>query len=86
MLEPELESIMTIPDSWILLFKLKGQPNWRYIDCEEILDFPYARELIPDTAAFQTVKKHQTKVSWNNEKMDICIDRLVVDGIELYEK
>lgn len=83
----ELETIMTIPNTWILLFKIKGQSNWKYLDCEELMrDFPYANELGLNKELFQTVKRHKTKISWFEEKLDICLDRLIVDGIDLVEK
>lgn len=82
----ELDLIMTIPNTWILLFKLKNQHNWKYIDCKELLSFPYAKELGLDINNFHTVKKHSTKLSWFDEKLDICIDRLIIDGIDLQIK
>lgn len=81
----ELESVITIPDSWILLFKIKGQPNWKYVDCEEYLSSSFAREIIPDKNAFQKVEKHKTKISWGSDQYDVCIDCLLEDGIELQE-
>ena len=81
-----IENIITIPNSWILLFKLSDSNNWKYIDCENILSFPYAKELIPNNREFQNIEKHKTKVSWKNEQMEICIDRLKEDGKNLIIK
>lgn len=81
-----IENVITVPNTWILLFKLKNSEYWKYIDCKDILSFEYAKQLIPDNNEFQKVKKHKTKVSWNNEQMDICIDLLEEIGQDLILK
>ena len=51
-----------------------------------MLSFNYSKKLIPNTKEFQKIKKYDTKVSWNNDQMDICIDRLIEDGKDLIIK
>lgn len=81
-----IENISTIPNTWILLFKLSNSNKWKYIYCKEMLSFNYAKKLIPNTKEFQKIKKYDTKVSWNNDQMDICIYRLIEDGKDLIIK
>ena len=82
-----ISEISTIPDTWILLFKLNDAGNWKYLDCEEILDFPYANQLMGgNISAFQKVEKHNTKVFWCDGQIDICVDRLIEDGEDLIVK
>ena len=81
----KIEYATTIEDTWIVVFKLNNNENLLFLDCEEILSFPYAKELIPNELEFQNMKVHETKLSWSNERIDICVDRLVEDGKELKE-
>ena len=80
---PELKHVYTIPNTWILIFQIND--NLYYLDCKEILDFPYANEVGLDINEFQHVTKHKTKVSWHNDEIDICISRLLEDGIMLVD-
>ena len=82
-----ISEISTIPNTWVLLFKLNDSNSWKYLDCKEILNFPYANQLMRnDNSAFQNVEKHNTKVSWCGGQIDICVDRLAEDGRDLIIK
>ena len=78
----KIELAYTIPNTWKLIFKLNNN-SWKVIDCEKILSFPYAKELIPNIESFQEFKKHDTKISWSNEQMEICLDRLLEDSLDI---
>ena len=81
----KIELACTIPNSWNLIFKLNDN-TWKIVDCKNILSFPYAKKLIPDVKVFQNFKKHDTKISWANEQMEICLDRLLEDSININMK
>lgn len=51
-----IENISTIPNTWILLFKLSNSNNWKYIDCEKMLSFNYAKNLFQILKNFRKLK------------------------------
>ena len=51
----KIELAYTIPNTWKLIFKLNNN-SWKVMDCEKILSFPYAKELIPNIESFQEFK------------------------------
>ena len=79
-----IEDVLVIPNTWILLFKINTDKNWKYLNCEKLLDFPYAKELMKNGVTdFKNVEKHKTKLSWCNNIIDVRIDKLKEDGKEL---
>ena len=80
----EIKQIYIIPNTWIILCQINT--DLYYMNCEFISKLPYSKELNFDINKFSNVKVYKTKLSWCDDKIDMCISKIIEDGIKLERK
>lgn len=73
----KIDSVFIIPNTYKLVFKLKDSTNIYYLDCTDIFNSDYEKEIFKDVRKFSEINILGTKISWNNDSYDMCIDYML---------